>query len=200
MGGGEQSANYPMPFIKAVTVKALAGREGRALVLAGQKQGLGALGPIARRVSAWRTVRRPGALQTTAATSRHMEEGAGQEGDGPALSLTGSCRLLRTGGRSLPASERPPPSAARRGGEAGRPPRILQKGRRLVREGREPASRDKDGHRRSSGPYFHHRHHRRAPARNPVATHTCPRKTSLARWTLNAPAGRGPRLRVAHAA
>lgn len=80
------------------------------------------------------------------------------------MSLTGSCRLLRTGGRSLPASERPPPSAARRGGEAGRPPRILQKGRRLVREGREPASRDKDGHRRSSGPYFHHRHPPSSPS------------------------------------
>lgn len=74
------------------------------------------------------------------------------------VSLTGSCHLLHTGGRSLPASERPFPSAARRAEEVGHPPGTLQKGKRLVRQGRGLGSRDKDGHRCSSGLYFYHRH------------------------------------------
>lgn len=73
-------------------------------------------------------------------------------------SLTGSCHLLRTEGRSPPASERPLPSAARRGEGAGRPPRILEKGKRLVREGRGLGSSDKDRRGCSSGSCFYHRH------------------------------------------
>lgn len=48
-------------------------------------------------------------------------------------SLTGSCHPLRTGERSLLASERPFPSAAHTGGEAGRPPGTLR--REATREG-----------------------------------------------------------------
>lgn len=44
------------------------------------------------------------------------------------ISLTGSCHLLRTGERSLLASERHFPSVPRRDEEVGHPPGILQKG------------------------------------------------------------------------
>lgn len=60
------------------------------------------------------------------------------------VTLTGSCHPRRTGERSPLASERPFPSAARRGGGAGRPLGTLQKHKGLVREGCGPDSRNGD--------------------------------------------------------
>lgn len=53
--------------------------------------------------------------------------------------LTGSCRPRRTGGHSLLASEKPSPSAAHMGGEAGHPPGTLHKGSDAAHE-RESAA------------------------------------------------------------
>lgn len=189
-----------MPFIKAVTVKALAGREGRALVLAGQKQGLGALGPIARRVSAWRTVRRPGALQTTAATSRHVEEGAGREGDGPARALPEAAVFCALGDVVCPLQKGLLPLQLAGAERLGVHLVFCRKGGGSSERGANRLPGTRTATDALPGRISIIVTHRRAPARNPVATHTCPRKTSLARWSLNAPAGRGPRLRVAHAA